>query len=71
MTLMKNKHVAGISIIFATILLVSSLLTFSASAFNNKEIELLTTKCYETNGEVELILHNPLTHSYSFSCNKN
>jgi hypothetical protein len=68
MSITQNKHFLGIFLIFATLIFVVSALIFSASLFNNSEIELLSSGCHEVGGEPELVLHNSLTHSYSFNC---
>ena len=68
LNIFKNKHFIGILSILVTLLLVASFLTISTSYFNTKEINTLSSQCYENGGEVILEIHNNLTSEYSFEC---
>jgi collagenase-like PrtC family protease len=35
---------------------------------NHKELEQLISGCEKVGGEVETIVHNQMTNSYSFTC---
>ena len=58
----------GISSILVTLLLVASFFTIATSYFNTKEINTLSSQCYENDGEIILEIHNNLTSKYSFEC---
>ena len=68
--LKNNKLFLSFTIVITGILSTSSILVASASYFNNKEIDSLTSQCYQNNGEPTLEINNGLTNSYSFECNK-
>jgi hypothetical protein len=68
MKVFKNKRYIGISSILVTLLLVASFFTIETSYFNTKEINTLSSQCYENDGEVILEIHNSLTSKYSFEC---
>jgi hypothetical protein len=70
MTIFKNKYFSAVLWIIAISLLVVSLLTHASSYFNTKEINLLSTQCYENDGEVILEIHHNITGEYSFECKK-
>lgn len=55
-------------IITSSLLIVTSFLLIATSYFHTKEIDLLSTQCYENEGIVSLEIHNQLTSAYSFSC---
>ncbi len=63
--LKNNKFIISFTLAFT-----GSLLVASASYFNNKEIETLTSQCYQNKGEPTLEINNELTNNYSFECNK-
>ncbi|MED3648023.1 hypothetical protein P4475_14645 [Halalkalibacterium halodurans] len=65
---LKNNHIFNRSIVLCTALLVLSLLPLSARAMNHKELEQLISGCEKVGGEVETIVHNQMTNSYSFTC---
>ncbi|MGE7024428.1 hypothetical protein [Solibacillus cecembensis] len=65
-----NKFIISFTLAFTGILFTGSLLVASASYFNNKEIETLTSQCYQNKGEPTLEINNKLTNNYSFECNK-
>lgn len=68
--LKNNKLFLSFTIVFTGILSTSSILVVSASYFNNKEIDSLTSQCYQNNGEPTLEINNELTNSYFFECNE-
>lgn len=55
-------------LIFLTLLLVISVLANCSSYFNSKQIQSITSQCYDKGGEAILEIHNPFTNDYSFSC---
>ena len=69
--LKNNKMILAFTSVFTGVILTGSILIASASYFNNKEIDLLTSQCYQNDGEPALTIHNQLTHNYSFQCNSN
>ena len=69
--LKNNKIILAFTSVFTGVILTGSILIASASYFNNKEIDLLTSQCYQNDGEPALTIHNQLTHNYSFQCNSN
>ncbi|MFS0575063.1 hypothetical protein AB1K83_05485 [Sporosarcina sp. 179-K 3D1 HS] len=68
MTIFKNKHFTGVLSVVVLALFALSFLTHSYSYFHTKEINLLSTRCYENDGKVLLEIHNNLTGAYSFEC---
>ena len=68
LNIFKIKHFKGILSILVPLLLVASFLTIGTSYFNTKEINTLSSQCYENDGEVILEIHNNLTSKYSFEC---
>ena len=64
--LKNNKIILAFTSVFT-----GSILIASASYFNNKEIDSLTSQCYQNDGEPTLTINNQLTHNYSFQCNSN
>ncbi len=70
MSILHSRHIIGLLIILVILILVVSFLIISFGYFNNKEISLLTSKCYESGGEVVLEIHEYITSSYSFECKK-
>lgn len=68
--LKNNKFVISFTLAFTGIFFTGSLLVASASYFNNKEIEALTSQCYQNNGEPTLKINNGLKKNYTFVCNK-
>ena len=69
--LKNNKIILAFTSVFTGVIFTGSILIASASYFNNKEIDLLTSQCYQNDGEPTLTINNPLTHNYSFQCNSN
>lgn len=69
--LKNNKMILAFTSVFTGVILTGSILIASASYFNNKEIDSLTSQCYQNDGEPALTIHNQLTHNYSFQCNSN
>lgn len=65
-----NKLILSFTLVFIGIIFTSSILVASASYFNNKEIDSLTNKCHQNNGEPTLEINNKITNSYSFECNE-
>ncbi len=57
-----------ILLIILTLLLVTSVLVNCASYFNSKQIESISSQCYDKGGEVILEIHNLFTNDYSFMC---
>ena len=66
----KKEFLSSFTLAFTGILLLVSLLVVSASYFNNKEIETLTSQYFKRNGEPTLKIYNGLTNNYSFVCYK-
>lgn len=64
----RNKNFKAVLWLFVIALFIVSFLTHSSSYFNTKEINLLSTGCYEIGGEAILEIHNNLTSIYSFEC---
>ena len=69
--LKNNKMILAFTSVFTGVILTGSILIASASYFNNKEIDSLTSQCYQNDGEPTLTINNQLTHNYSFQCNSN
>lgn len=69
--LKNNKFLLAFTSVFTSIILTTSFLVASASYFNNKEIDSLTSQCYQNDGVPTLTINNQLTHKYSFQCNSN
>ena len=69
--LKNNKMILAFTSVFTGVIFTSSILIASASYFNNKEMDLLTSRCYQNDGEPALTINNRLTHHYSFQCNSN
>ena len=70
MTVFKNKHFTGILMILVFALFGFNFLTIASSYFNTSEINLASTRCYETGGKVILEIHNNFTSEYSFECKR-
>ena len=70
MTIFKNKYFTAVLWILVLALVGVSFLMHAYSYFNTKEINLLSTLCYENEGKVILEIHNNLTGEYSFKCKK-
>ena len=70
MGILKNKSVIGVFSIIMLLLVVALVLTISTSYLNTKELNNISTKCYENNGVAKLEIHNNLTNRYSFECGK-
>lgn len=68
MSIFKKKDLKGFLWLFVIALFGVSFITHTYSYFNTKEINLLSTRCYEIGGEVKLEIHNNLTSDYSFEC---
>ena len=64
----KSKYFKSILSILVIALFGVSLLTHAYSYFNTKEINLISTQCYEIGGEAILEIHNNITSEYSFEC---
>ena len=69
--LKNNKIILAFTSLFTGIIFTGSFLVASASYFNNKEIESLTSQCHQNDGEPTLTINNQLTNNYSFQCNPN
>lgn len=52
--LKNSKIILAFTSVFTEIVVTGSFLVASASYFNNKEIESLTSQCYQNNGEPTL-----------------
>lgn len=70
MHVLRNKVFISISLVIILFLLISSFLIILTSYFNTKEINNLTSGCYEVDGVITLDIHNNMTSRYSFSCEK-
>lgn len=62
-TLSKGKMII---LVLALLLVVVSALTATKSYFNNSEIGMLVDSADERGLSYELIIHNPITNSYTF-----
>ncbi|MGE7093645.1 hypothetical protein ACQKII_19745 [Lysinibacillus sp. NPDC048646] len=70
MTIFRNKYFGEVLWILVIALFGVAFLTISTSYFNTKQINLVSTRCYELGGEVILEIHNNFTSEYSFECKK-
>ncbi|MHA6258941.1 hypothetical protein ACXYMX_03395 [Sporosarcina sp. CAU 1771] len=70
MSVLKSRVFKGVWSIVTIPIVVALFLMLTTSYFNTKEINLLTSGCYENGGVVNMVIHNNLTGSYSFECEK-
>ncbi|RWZ58570.1 hypothetical protein EQV77_06280 [Halobacillus fulvus] len=68
MPIKRNLLVLLFVVLFAVI--AGLFIMMTSSYFNTKEIDLLVSGCYENGGKVMLEIHNTLTSSYSFECER-
>ncbi|BCB06068.1 hypothetical protein KH172YL63_42010 [Bacillus sp. KH172YL63] len=63
----KNKYLL---LMLSAFIFTVSFLIISYRYFNSKEINMLTSSCYENQGNVMLEIYDHVTKRYSFECEK-
>ncbi|WP_400162600.1 hypothetical protein ACAF76_003145 [Brevibacillus sp. TJ4] len=70
MSTIAPRPITAVLVIALVLVAVASFLLITYSYLNTKEIRSLTAQCYEEKGTVLLEIHNDVTSSYSFACQK-
>ncbi|WP_456270948.1 hypothetical protein [Bacillus sp. AK031] len=69
--LITNKYLLGGMLLLNFILMVVLVLTLSNQYFIGKELETLTSRCYDSGGTAEMEIQDLSAGKYSFQCVRN